>query len=493
MSLPPFRALYDGFYDFVSNSALRLGVASDSVDDVVQDVFLVAHARMNTIEQPERLRSWLYSVVRRTASTHRRGEQRRNARRSEFNENATSLLQPSPLDLAQLSDGLRLLLLILRDIDPLRREVFVLAELEEMTVPEIAEALAIPLNTAYSRLRNARQDFNVAFEQHARSPERSALKRAAPSSTNSSARQGRLFARKARIGSGFSQIGAESAWRMANSQSIIDEAQRQGIVLRFCDAQQKQENQFQAIRSFIRRRVDVIAFSPVVETGWEPVLREAQAAEIPVILTDRTVDAEDTSLWVTFMGSDLVEEGRRAARWLVNFAPAQELAAKRAVNIAELQGTPGSAPAIDRKRGFEAELEGHPNWKVIRSQAGDFTRTSGKRVMEAFLKSDGGDIDVLFAHNDDMAIGAIEAIEEAGLKPGKDIFIVSVDGVKDAFAAMMAGKLNCTVECSPLLGPTLMSAVKDLMAGKTLPKRILTQESVFPAEVAASEFPNRKY
>src|SRR6202050_4383093 len=202
MSLPPFRALYDGFYDFVSNSALRLGVASDSVDDVVQDVFLVAHARMNTIEQPERLRSWLYSVVRRTASTHRRGEQRRNARRSEFNENATSLLQPSPLDLAQLSDGLRLLLLILRDIDPLRREVFVLAELEEMTVPEIAEALAIPLNTAYSRLRSARQDFNVAFEQHARSAERSALKRAAPSSTNSSARQGRLFARKARIGGG---------------------------------------------------------------------------------------------------------------------------------------------------------------------------------------------------------------------------------------------------------------------------------------------------
>jgi simple sugar transport system substrate-binding protein len=492
MPLPPFRALFDRYYHFVWTNTLRLGVPIDSVDDVVQDVFVVVHARLNTIEQPESLRSWLYGVVRRTARTYRRGQHRWNVRRSEFEENA-SFLQTSPLDLAQLSDGRRLLLSVLRDIDPLRREVFVLAELEEMTVPEIAEALAIPLNTAYSRLRNARQDFNVAFARHAGSAEGSALRGAARSSTNSSARQGRLFARKARIGSGFSQIGAEGAWRAANSQSIIGEAKRQGIVLRFSDAQQKQENQIQAVRSFIRQRVDVIAFSPLVKTGWEPVLREAQAAEIPVILTDRTVDAEDTSLWVTFMGSDLVEEGRRAARWLVNFAPAQELAAKRGVNIAELQGTPGSAPAIDRKRGFEAVLEGHPNYKIIRSQAGDFTRTSGKRVMEAFLKSDGRDIDVLFAHNDDMAIGAIEAIEEAGMKPGKDVYIVSVDGVKDAFAAMMAGKLNCTVECSPLLGPSLMSAIKDLVAGKTLPKRIITQESVFPAEVAASEFPNRKY
>jgi simple sugar transport system substrate-binding protein len=296
-----------------------------------------------------------------------------------------------------------------------------------------------------------------------------------------------------RLTLGFSQIGAESEWRTANSQSIKEEAEKQGIVLRFSDAQQKQENQIKAIRSFIQQKVDVIAFSPVVETGWEPVLREAQAARIPVILTDRAVDVTDASLWATFIGSDFVEEGRRAARWLVDFAPVRDLAAKGVVNVAELQGTVGSAPAIDRKRGFEQVLKDYPNYKIIRSQTGDFTRAKGKEVMEAFLKSEGKNIHVLFAHNDDMAIGAIQAIEEAGLEPGKDIYIVSIDGVKGAFEAMMAGKLNCTVECNPLLGGPLMSAVRDLAAGKTVAKRIVTEEAVFPAEVAAKEFPNRKY
>jgi simple sugar transport system substrate-binding protein len=291
---------------------------------------------------------------------------------------------------------------------------------------------------------------------------------------------------------GFSQIGAESEWRTANTQSIKDSAAKEGINLKFSDAQQKQENQIKAIRSFIQQKVDVIAFSPVVETGWEPVLREAKAAGIPVILSDRAVDVKDDSLWVTFMGSDFVEEGRRAGRWLVAYPPAKELAAKGTVNIVELQGTVGSAPAIDRKKGFEEVLKDNPNFKITRSQTGDFTRAKGKEVMEAFLKAD-KNIQVLFAHNDDMAIGAIQAIEEAGLKPGKDIIIVSIDGVKGAFEAMMAGKLNCSVECSPLLGPQLMQAVKDLKAGKTLPKRIVTVEGVFPAEVAAKEFPNRKY
>jgi len=153
----------------------------------------------------------------------------------------------------------------------------------------------------------------------------------------------------------------------------------------------------------------------------------------------------------------------------------------------------GSAPAIDRKKGFEEVIKGHPEYKIIRSQTGDFTRAKGKEVMEAFLKAEGSKINVLFAHNDDMAIGAIQAIEEAGLKPGKDITIISIDGVKGAFEAMMAGKLNVTVECSPLLGPQLMQAALDLKAGKTLPKRIVTQESIFPMEVAAQEFPRRKY
>lgn len=288
---------------------------------------------------------------------------------------------------------------------------------------------------------------------------------------------------------GFSQIGAESEWRTANSESIKSAAKAAGIELKFADAQQKQENQIKALRAFIAQKVDVIAFSPVVETGWETVLREAKAAKIPVILSDRAVDVKDDSLWVSFMGSDFVEEGRKAARWL------QDASKGKAgpVNIVELQGTVGSAPAIDRKKGFEEVLGGDSRFKILRSQTGDFTRAKGKEVMEAFLKAEGKNIHVLYAHNDDMAIGAIQAIEEAGMRPGKDITIISIDAVKGAFEAMMAGKLNVTVECSPLLGPQLMQAVKDLKAGKTLPKRIVTEEGIFPMEVAAREFPKRKY
>ena len=288
---------------------------------------------------------------------------------------------------------------------------------------------------------------------------------------------------------GFSQVGAESEWRTANTESIKSAAKDAGIELKFSDAQQKQENQIKAIRSFIAQRVDVIAFSPVVESGWEPVLREAKAAKIPVVLTDRAVNTKDASLYVTFMGSDFVEEGRKAGRWLVE----KMKDSKGDVNIVELQGTVGSAPAIDRKKGFEEVVKADPKFKIIRSQTGDFTRAKGKEVMEAFLKAEGKKINVLYAHNDDMAIGAIQAIEEAGMKPGKDITIISIDAVKGAFEAMMAGKLNVTVECSPLLGPQLMAAVKDIKAGKTVPKRIVTEEGIFPMETAAQEFPKRKY
>lgn len=298
----------------------------------------------------------------------------------------------------------------------------------------------------------------------------------------------KAFAQK-KIVLGFSQIGAESEWRTANSESIKSSAKEAGIDLKFSDAQQKQENQIKAIRSFIAQKVDVIAFSPVVESGWGTVLREAKAAKIPVILSDRAVDEKDDSLWVAFMGSDFVEEGRRAGRWLVE----KMKGVQSDVNIVELQGTVGSAPAIDRKKGFEEIIKADPKFKIIRSQTGDFTRAKGKEVMEAFLKAEGKKINVLYAHNDDMAIGAIQAIEEAGLKPAKDIVIISIDAVKGAFEAMIAGKLNVSVECSPLLGPQLMQAVKDLVAGKTIAKRIVTQEGVFPMEVAAKEFPNRKY
>jgi ABC-type sugar transport system substrate-binding protein len=293
---------------------------------------------------------------------------------------------------------------------------------------------------------------------------------------------------------GFSQIGAESEWRTANTTSVQTAAQEAGITLRFSDAQQKQENQIKALRSFIAQRVDVIAFSPVVETGWETVLREAKAAKIPVILTDRAVAVSDETLYVSLIGSDFVEEGRKAGRWLTEYYTTGAGKAHQGdVKIVELQGTVGSAPANDRKKGFSEIVSADQRFKIIRSQTGDFTRAKGKEVLEAFLKAEGKNINVLFAHNDDMAIGAIQAIEEAGLKPGKDIIIVSIDAVRGAFEAMIAGKLNVTVECSPLLGPQLMDAVKKVAAGEPIPRRIVTEESVFPQETAAQVLPTRKY
>ena len=295
------------------------------------------------------------------------------------------------------------------------------------------------------------------------------------------------FAADKKITLGFAQVGAESEWRTANTVSIKEAAKAAGINLKFSDAQQKQENQIKAIRSFIAQKVDVIAFAPVVTTGWDTVLMEAKKAKIPVVLTDRSIETKDPSLYVTMIGSDFTEEGRKAAKWLL-----ENYKGQGDVNIVELQGTVGSAPAIERKKGFEEVIKSEPRFKITRSQTGDFTRAKGKEVMEAFLKTD-KNIQVLFAHNDDMAIGAIQAIEAAGMKPGKDIIIVSIDAVKGAFEAMMAGKLNVTVECNPQLGPQLMGLVKDVVAGKQLPKFTASKEGVFPMDVAAKEFPNRKY
>ena len=291
-----------------------------------------------------------------------------------------------------------------------------------------------------------------------------------------------------RIVLGFSQIGAESEWRTANTESIKAAAATSNIDLRFADAQQKQENQIKALRSFIAQKVDVIAFSPVVESGWDTVLKEAKAAKIPVILTDRSVTA-DPSLYVGFIGSDFVEEGRKAGRWVTE----RFKDGTGEVNIVELQGTVGAGPALDRKKGFEEIIAASPRYKIIRSQSGDFTRAKGKEVMEAFLKAESRKIHVLYAHNDDMAIGAIQAIEEAGLKPGSDILIVSIDAVKGAFEAMIAGKLNVTIECNPLLGPQLMTSVTEVVAGRPIPRRIVVEEQVFPMETAKQHIQSRKY
>ncbi|MFF4849772.1 ABC transporter substrate-binding protein [Streptomyces sp. NPDC001194] len=287
---------------------------------------------------------------------------------------------------------------------------------------------------------------------------------------------------------GFAQVGAESGWRIANTKSVQEAAKKAGITLKFSDAQQKQENQIKAIRNFIQQKVDVIAFSPVVESGWDTVLKEAKDAGIPVILTDRAVDTKDTSLYKTFLGSDFVKEGKSAGEWLTA-AYANE---QGPVNIVELQGTTGSAPANDRKAGFADAIRADGKFKIVASQTGDFTRAKGKEVMQAFLKSQ-KDIDVLYAHNDDMALGAIQAIEESGKKPGTDIKVISVDGIKDAFVAMTEGKINVVVECNPMLGDQLMELTKKVAAGEDVPPRIETQEGVFPQDKAAAALPSRNY
>ncbi|GAB2754039.1 ABC transporter substrate-binding protein [Terrabacter sp. AAH1] len=286
---------------------------------------------------------------------------------------------------------------------------------------------------------------------------------------------------------GFAQVGAESGWRTANTKNVQESAKTAGIELKFSDAQQKQENQIKAIRSYIQQKVDVIAFSPVVETGWDTVLLEAKRANIPVILTDRAVDSEDKTLYKTFLGSDFVAEGKKAGEWLV-----KDSEGKSEVNVVELQGTTGAAPAIDRKEGFADAIKAAPQIKVIASQTGDFTRSGGKQVMEAFLKSN-PKIDVVYAHNDDMGLGAIEAIEAAGKVPGKDIKIITVDAVHDGMQALADGKINYIVECSPLLGDQLMDLAKKVVAGESVPERVVTEETTFTQEQAKTALPSRKY
>lgn len=288
---------------------------------------------------------------------------------------------------------------------------------------------------------------------------------------------------------GFSQIGAESGWRTAETDSVIKAAEDDpNIELIFSDAQQKQENQIKAIRNFIAQEVDVIALAPVVESGWETVLQEAKDAGIPVVLLDRRITVDDESLYVTFMGSDFIVEGVLAAQYIID-----KFGEDAKVNIVELQGTVGASAATDRMSGFADAISKFSGYSIIKSQTGDFTRSKGKEVMEAFLKSDGDNIDVVYAHNDDMALGAIQAIEEYGLVPGTDIIIVSIDGVKGAFEAIAAGKMNCTVECTPLLGPGLMDAAKILVDGGSLPKWIKSNDRVFADADAVAELPNRVY
>jgi galactofuranose transport system substrate-binding protein len=284
---------------------------------------------------------------------------------------------------------------------------------------------------------------------------------------------------------GYAQLGAESEWRVANTISVKETAEQLSVELRFLDAQQKQDNQIEAVRKLIVQKVDVIGISPIVETGWNEVFQEAKDAGIPIILVDRRADVPE-DLYVSYLGSDFLEEGRNAARTMAKLVNGK-------ANIVELVGTIDSAPANDRYTGFREILKGYPDMKIIDSQSGDFTRARGKEVMAAFLREHGDKITAVFAHNDDMALGAIEAIEDYGLKPGVDIKIVSIDATRGAFEAMIAGKLNATVECNPLLGPQFFDLALKVVNGQPVPKWVPSIESIFFPENASEILPTRKY
>ena len=275
---------------------------------------------------------------------------------------------------------------------------------------------------------------------------------------------------------GFSQLGSESGWRIGNSQDILDAAERAGVQLMFENAEQKQQNQIKAIRSFIAYRVDVIAFAPIVEDGWTNVLNEAREAGIPVLCTDRFISEEDAGLIVGFIGSDFYEEGRRAGEFMLK--KADQLGRDR-LRIVEITGTMDSTPMRQRAIGFRETIQNDTRLTIVESVSGDFLRSKGKECMTQILAERGRDIDVLYSHNDAMTLGAMEAIEAADLVPGKDIVIITVDGEQGAIDLLKKGKINCVVECTPLIGDMIMSLAKKLAAGEAVDRYTYSKETVF--------------
>ena len=283
----------------------------------------------------------------------------------------------------------------------------------------------------------------------------------------------------------YPQLGAESDWRTANTASMKETAEKLGIKqLVFSDAQQKQENQIAAVRACIQQKVDVIALPPVVEDGWDAVLTEAKNAKIPVIIVDRSVSA-DKSLYAAHIGSDMVLEGERAAEEFNKMMPDGGA-------VLELSGTTGSGAAVGRAKGFRNKL--NANIKILDSQTGNFTRAEAVPVMQAFLKKyqPGTDFQGVFIHNDDMGIGAIEAMKAAGVKPG-DLKIVSVDGTRGGFQAMVDGWFQADVECNPLLGPQVLDMALKLANGQPVDAEVLTNETVYYPDKAKELLPTRQY
>jgi len=285
---------------------------------------------------------------------------------------------------------------------------------------------------------------------------------------------------------GFAQTGSESGWRSANTESMKDAfSEANGFKLIFNAADNKQEAQIQAVRGFINQGGDAIVIAPITVDGWDDVLKEAKDAGIPVVLEDRTVNVKDDSLYASWVGLDFEKEGETAGAWAAETFTSP-------TNMVVLEGTTGSAPAIDRATGFNKSIEGS-QIKTLDSQTGDFTRDGGKKVMEGFLQKYGADINLLFAQNDDMGLGALDAITAAGLVPGKDIQIVSIDAVHDGMQALSDGKFNFIVECNPLLGEKVADVVKKVVAGETVDKQTIVPDQSFTQEQATAALPDRKY
>ena len=277
---------------------------------------------------------------------------------------------------------------------------------------------------------------------------------------------------------GFSQLGAESSWRIANTASMEQAAKDAGYGLMMENANQKQEKQIDAIRSFIAYRVDVIVFSPIVQTGWDNVLQEAKQAGIPVILMDRTIKTEDDSLYTAYVGADFIAEGHRAGEYLVRKADTMNADHLR---IVEICGTTDSAPMRDRQRGFmDVISQDKERFEVIDSVDGDFLQSKGEECMRELLNKYGTEgIDVVFAHNDAMMLGALNVLDSFDDSTKKDMILITVDGEKAAVDALKAGRINCVVQCTPHLGPSVMKLVRDITAGKEIPKAYYPEEGVF--------------
>jgi ABC-type sugar transport system substrate-binding protein len=278
---------------------------------------------------------------------------------------------------------------------------------------------------------------------------------------------------------GFAQTESNNPWRIAQTKSMQEEAKKRGWQLVYTDAAGSAAKQVADVNSMIAQGVDAVFLAPREEKPLIPAVMNAKKAGIPVILLDRNVDqslAKAGEDYVTFIGSDFIEEGRRAAEWLTK-------AMNGKANIIQLEGTTGSSPANDRAKGFADYIKDHPDMKIVASQSGDFARDKGRQVAETLLQSN-PDANAIYAHNDEMAIGAISALEAAGKTPGKDVIIVSIDGTRDALQAIIDGKMGATVECSPFFGPAAYDTLEKYANGETIPPKIINEDRFFDASNA---------